>query len=197
MKNEIKPVKLKPGWIRITFFDPGITYLGWCVTDYDPVSGKRLIIKTGVLKAGYLARKRKDEVIKYEARIIAFTIIEDFIRKLLLIYKPDHIGSEGAFINRFRLNAFPALIGVIHTIQTICYKEFKLKVYKYAPKYIKATFTGNGNASKEDIKKGVLDHPDIDFKQPSMADKLSSHEYDSIAGSDTFIVTDYVTLKIN
>lgn len=94
--------------------------------------------------------ERTDNNIKDGQRV--GKIIVDSIKELQRIWKDNEIIiAKEDYAYSAQWNTLVQLVEhsslVVHTIE----QELECTVHKYAPKYIKKAFTGNGNASKSDM----------------------------------------------
>jgi Holliday junction resolvasome RuvABC endonuclease subunit len=180
--------------IRVMGIDPGYTCLGWSIIDYNPDDNTKTVIKTGDIKSNYVAKKRKDEILKFNSKMVSSSVLKESINPVFETYKPDYIATEDAFFYRAAFSAYLSIALCINVIETILYEQYQKPLYKYKPKYIKLIFTGNGNASKTLMKETVLNNDSIIFKQKSLVihDKLSEHIYDSIAVATVFLTQEII-----
>lgn len=189
--NQITSSVNIPETFRILSFDPGLTCTGWCLSEYNVITGKLKVLKFGSIHAIKLASvaAQRDLVNKYGKRLITLQILDQHIRKIISVNKPDYVTSEDAFCNPRRITAFVALSQWLANTQGLLYKEFKLPLYKLAPKHIKRVLTGDGTSGKINIQKTVLAHDKIDFKSNLPTTSMNEHEADAIGINYTFVQT--------
>jgi len=113
--------------------------------------------------------------------------LSSIVSDLIYNYSPLAVGIETAFLNsRFpkavmQLSQYTAIIEMsINSINSF------IKIFKYAPRYIKSNVGAGGNANKEDMLSNILTIGElmahVDIKN------MSEHEIDAIAIA-------YTTLK--
>ena len=164
---------------RIFGVDPATTKSGWCVIDVlslDPL--KVGIIDHGLIEGQKLLKTRKEMVNVFSKQFCVLDALYEEYCRLLEIYKPDIVVSEGAY-SHLHVSACIALTLAIHTLrrasQTIL--GYINDVVTIPPTISKLAATGHGGADKDGMRHAYetshdllrLDRPDI-----------SEHEIDSI-----------------
>lgn len=130
------PEKLLGSGMTVLGIDPGIQNVGWSITKKSPV--------------GYTVIKYGTQTTRDWQETLALT--ENKISELITRYRPDAIAVEkleGATEDWFRYVA-----GCVSTIRRIAYQH-RIECHLYAPQEVKSAATGNRNACKEDVQKGV------------------------------------------
>jgi Holliday junction resolvasome RuvABC endonuclease subunit len=95
--------------------------------------------------------------------------IEQFVKQYIEKYPPYIIVIERGFS---RFNASTQAIYKVHGVINKLFKDYK-QIY-YPPKEIKKTIL-NGKATKEQVKKKILEHfPNIDFKNEDESDSFAT-----------------------
>ena len=117
--------------------DPGTQILGFAVLSGGP---KPALITMDVLKM----TKEKD--IYARLQMIHAKIIE-----LIETYKPSHFAIEAPFFGKNIQSMLK--LGRAQGVAIAAAMHFKIPVTEYAPKKVKQSITGNGNADKEMIWK--------------------------------------------
>ena len=135
MKKQIKPYK-------ILGVDPGTNVLGYAVMS---VNGQQLkIIDFGVIKL----KHEKDHQSKLKEIFLQLQeIIETYLPKYMALEAPFHGKNVQSMLKLGRAQGVAMAAGI----------TMGLDIYEYAPKKIKQSVTGNGNASKEQVA-GMLEH---------------------------------------
>lgn len=171
---------------RILAFDPSSTQMGMCVGIYDIGKSNFVVIHTETIKGDTLI-KGAHEILKEHKRTFCVQLfLKDFLtNEIFPEWIPDFIVSEGAFYCSRMPNSFEALVIIINAIQEAAFNWKKMKVSLIAPSIIKKEVSGKANASKEEIKNAVLNHPNIDLKYLH-THQFTEHEYDAIAHAYTF-----------
>lgn len=168
---------------KILAFDPGSTCTGWASCLFRKESLQMQVIKYGHFSPTDLARKfHKDECKKYTQQNISLEVLETEVTNLLNIYEPNYVVSEDAFFKFGRVNAYISLKLNIHTISRMCRLK-NLVLCKLAPRDIKKTISGTGNADKNVVQESVFNNEHIRFKgnKKTIENNLIEHEADAIA----------------
>lgn len=107
-------------------------------------------------------------------------ILSNIIKDLSYTYNPNILVLERSFLNMKFPQAVIQLSQYIAIIETTFrYLNPFIKVFKYAPKYIKSMTTKNGDANKDDMKAVVNTIPEI--ANCINVISLSEHEVDAVA----------------
>ena len=118
--------------------DPGTMVMGYGLVQQK---GKELsLIRMGVLKLN----KLENQALKLK------TIFERML-ELIETYKPDELAIEAPFFGK---NVQSMLkLGRAQGVAMAAALYRDIPIFEYAPRTIKQTITGNGNASKEQVSK--------------------------------------------
>ena len=167
---------------KILSFDPGLTTLGYASSVYDLNKNILTVNRFGTFKATKQAMKEKEQSATYGYRLIALNILEDEIRRLIELFKPDYIASEDVFCQPTHVNAFAALTLCLHAIKHAAFMKNKT-IYTMAPCDIKKILTDHGHADKEAMQKAVLTNKLIKVEEAKTVSivKMCEHEADAIA----------------
>ncbi len=127
---------------RILGIDPGTNIMGYGIIQ---VHGKKLVyVKHGV----YRFDTRTESVIRLKA-------IYNATKELIEIYQPKSLAVEAPFFGK---NVQSMLkLGRAQGVVLAAALSLDLEVQEYAPRKIKQSITGKGNASKEQVA-AMLDH---------------------------------------
>ncbi|WP_238750969.1 crossover junction endodeoxyribonuclease RuvC [Neolewinella maritima] len=137
----------EPAVYRILGVDPGTVVLGFAVVEIHPRS--RRIIELGVLKLAQF----KDHSRRLE-------LIHRRLTQVICEHKPSMMAIEAPFFGK---NAQSML--KLGRAQGVCMAAAigqGLEVTEYAPRKIKQSVTGNGNASKEQVAAMLETEFDLD-----------------------------------
>lgn len=170
---------------RVLSFDPGLTYAGWAIGDFDLATQQLYIQDYGVMEPSKdLDRKiMRSYVGECSRRVMTLMATREMISDLYYTYRPEYICSEDAFFNRFRPMAYGALLQWITTVELFLWDNYKIKLYKFPPKTIKHAVS-TGCAGKLDVQKAIRNIPNIHFEESPRAFK--EHSADAIACNWTF-----------
>ena len=130
--------------------DPGTNLMGFGIIKR---SGEKLkAIQYGVIKMD----KEKNHLIKLK-------MIFDSINNLIDEFHPNEISIESPFFGK---NVQSMLkLGRAQGVAMLAGEIKKIKITEYAPKKIKQSVTGNGNASKEQLSEMVKNILNLDIKK--------------------------------
>lgn len=181
---------------KILSLDPGLTTLGWANSVYDDKTNLFHTLKYGTYKATKCATKDKSSEI-YGQRIIALSLLETELIRLIDAFKPDYIASEDIFLHPRHINAYAALVLCLYTIKRAAYMREKT-VYTAAPRAIKKIVSDIGGADKLAVQKAILSNKNIIINEnkQSPIEKMCEHEADCIAVGYAFATTTLPTLLI-
>lgn len=116
--------------------DPGTTVMGYGIIQI--VSNKMLLIQYGVIHLS-----------KYANHEIKLRKIFERVTSLIEEYNPDEVALEAPFFGK---NVQSMLkLGRAQGVAMAAALRLDLPITEYAPKKIKMSVTGNGNASKEQV----------------------------------------------
>ncbi len=146
--------------MRVLGIDPGSRFCGYGIVKGD--SGKLLPVTYGVIRAA----SEKE----FTQRLgLVFREIEEIIK----IYQPEALSIESVFYSKnaqslaklSHARAAAILPAVINNIP----------VFEYSPREIKKAVTGNGNASKEQVRYMVKNLLSLDFteKESDLSDAIA------------------------
>lgn len=118
--------------------DPGTVVMGYGLVQQK---GKELsIIRMGVLKLN-----------KLEDQATRLKVIFERMLEIVETYKPDEMAIEAPFFGK---NVQSMLkLGRAQGVAMAAALYRDIPIFEYAPRTIKQTITGNGNASKEQVSK--------------------------------------------
>ena len=118
--------------------DPGTIVMGYGVISQK---GKKLsILRMGVLKLG-----------KLDNQALKLKKIFERVLEIIEEYKPDEMAIEAPFFGK---NVQSMLkLGRAQGVAMAAALYRDIPIFEYAPRTIKQTITGNGNASKEQVSK--------------------------------------------
>ena len=160
-------------YFNILSFDPG-NNLGVCILSIDVETLNIINIETRtVVLDTYVSNLLQDRSLH------KLNFLHTVVNSLLDGYNPVAVGMETAFLNvRFpkAVTTLSQLTGVID-LAVLQYNPF-IKMFKFAPKYIKAMASGKGNSDKDGMLAAANDNLEIkNLIDPNM---LTEHEVDAI-----------------
>lgn len=160
-------------YFNILSFDPG-NNLGVCIMSIDVKTFKIISIETRtVVLDTYVPNDVPDR------SLYKLNFLHGVVNSLLDGYKPVAVGMETAFLNvRFpkAVTTLSQITGVID-LAVLQYNPF-IKMYKYAPKYIKAIASGKGTSDKDGMMLAANNNTEISsLINPNL---LTEHEVDAI-----------------
>lgn len=123
---------------RIMGIDPGTNFMGYAIIDTSGKNKKPELIVSGVLDMN----RETDPYIKLQ---------HIFKRTLQVIdsYHPDELAIEAQFFGKNIQSMLK--LGRAQGVAIAAALQRDIPIFEYAPKKIKMSVTGNGNASKEQI----------------------------------------------
>jgi crossover junction endodeoxyribonuclease RuvC len=121
--------------------DPGTQVMGYGIVC---IKGSQLqLIQFGVIHLS-----------KYESHELRLKKIFDRVISLVDEYKPDHVALEAPFYGK---NVQSMLkLGRAQGVAMAAALSREIPIVEYAPKKVKQSVTGNGNASKEQVAKMLM-----------------------------------------
>jgi crossover junction endodeoxyribonuclease RuvC len=126
--------------MRILGIDPGSETLGWGVVEGE--GQKYALIEFGTIKSS--PRER------FPKRLLK---IADGVEKLIAQFQPDVLSIEEAF---YAVNVNVALkLGQVRGAVLVVAERAGLEIGEYAPRLIKQTVVGYGNAEKHQVQEMV------------------------------------------
>lgn len=176
--------------LKILSIDPGLSKMGWSVSLHNKKTGEQIVKRFGTIEANRIVSRAnmRETTSKFGTRLVALKYIEEKIKDLLKLHKPDYVVAESAFFCTRFPNAFTALVQVLNIIELSVYSVLGQAVYKISPKLAKAAISGLGTSNKDDVQKAVKDLTSIKFQQRKSTEDMNEHEADSIAIAHAFIV---------
>lgn len=136
-KVEKKPLKEK----IILGLDPGTNVMGYGLI---LINGSRMtVIQFGVINMG-----------KYGDHALKLKKIFDRVLALVDEYKPDEVALEAPFFGKNIQSMLKLGRAQGVAMSAALYRE--VPITEYAPKKVKQSVTGNGNASKEQVAKMLM-----------------------------------------
>lgn len=142
--------KIAPAVYRILGIDPGTTELGYAVVEVHAKS--RRIVEIGTLKLD----KFKDHAKRLE-------VIHTRLSQVIGTYTPKIMAIEAPFFGKN-----PQSMLKLGRAQGVCMAAGiaqGLAVHEYAPRKIKQSITGNGNASKEQVAAMLQQEFELDISR--------------------------------
>lgn len=126
--------------MRIIGIDPGSETLGWGLIEGE--SQKYALVEFGTIKSS-----------PKEAFSKRLLKIADGVEKLIAEYQPDALSIEEAF---YAVNVKVALkLGQVRGAVLVVAERAGLEIGEYAPRLIKQTVVGYGNAEKHQVQEMV------------------------------------------
>lgn len=168
---------------KILAFDPGLMSTGWSLLEGDIDCGDVCILKIGEMHPGQVSDRAayRDEVAKFDKRVVTLRLLREEVTKLLEEFKPDAVCAEDIFINPRRPQAYGALCMWTAVVRMHC-RDFAGKYLVSIPtKICKQVVTGRGDMGKLTVQQAIAAHPHIKFKDPNDLAHMTEHEADSIA----------------
>ena len=160
-------------YFNILGIDPGKN-LGLSILSIDVNTYKILNSTTLTFK---LDREEDDMLTR-------LTTLNNIITNIQAIYKPIACGYETPFMN----SKFPKAVGQLSQYVSIIELTLRtnnpfIKIFSYAPKYVKAAFFNNngisGNANKDDMLSNLLTIKEL--VAVTSPDMMTEHEVDATA----------------
>lgn len=134
--------------------DPGTNVMGYAII---AVRGSRpTLIQYGVIHLG-----------KYGDHALKLKKIFERVLSLVEEYKPDHVALEAPFYGKNVQSMLKLGRAQGVAMSAALYRE--VPITEYAPKKVKQSVTGNGNASKEQVAKMLMQVFNIK-EQPKLLD---------------------------
>ena len=186
-----------PDVITILGFDPAFGITGWCVVEFNTISQKFLVKKTGLFKISPKVRLKlyRGPVAYFGRKVVEMDYLDAMLKDMVATHKPDYVASEDVYVDRRRIKAFRSLDRWLATAELFLHSIGK-NLFKVATKSAKLSITGTGGASKFSVQDIILARDDIEFKQKDIC-TLSEHEADAIAVVHHFGKVIYPTLGEN
>jgi crossover junction endodeoxyribonuclease RuvC len=128
--------------VRVLGIDPGSETTGWGVVEGDPSGRNYRLVEFGVIKLSAAA--------SFSSRLLKICCgLEEVIDKL----KPDACAIEEAF---YAVNPKVVLkLGQVRGVALLVAERAALEIGEYAPRLVKQTVAGYGNADKRQVQEMV------------------------------------------
>ena len=130
------PEKLLGDGMTVLGIDPGIQNVGWSITQKSPI--------------GYTVLKYGTQTTTGWQNTLVQT--ESTVNELIALHHPDAIAVEK--LEGATEDWFLYVAGCVATIRSIA-DQHGIECHLYTPQHVKYVATGNRNACKEDVQKGV------------------------------------------
>lgn len=148
LASMVNKAEKEPGVYRILGVDPGTSLLGFAVIE---INAK----KVGVVEMGVI------HLSKFPSHEERLQRIFERLKQLIFIHKPREMAIEAPFYGK---NAQSMLkLGRAQGVAIAAAMTSAVSVQEYAPRKIKQSVTGNGNASKEQVAKMMEQEFNIDL----------------------------------
>lgn len=121
--------------------DPGTNIMGYAIIEV--IGSKTILSQFGVIQMG-----------KYGDHAIKLKKIFDRVLALVDEYKPDEVALEAPFFGKNVQSMLKLGRAQGVAMSAALYRE--VPITEYAPKKVKQSVTGNGNASKEQVAKMLM-----------------------------------------
>lgn len=123
--------------MRILGIDPGLNFTGWGIIDVNNSSVK--FIDCGIINP---SKKECDSKRLHK--------IYEGLKEVVTAFSPEVVSIEETFVNKNPQGALK--LGYARGIALMIPSIYNLEVFEYAPTVVKKTVSGNGHASKEQVK---------------------------------------------
>ena len=130
--------------MRILGIDPGLRRTGYACVKINARSAEPTLIEAGVLRIATTG--------PLHARLLQ---IRTELLEVLTDLKPDHAAVETLF-SHVKHAQTAIIMGHARGVLLTTMAEKKLLITEFAPKEVKRAVTGNGNASKEQVRRAVM-----------------------------------------
>lgn len=176
-------------YTRILSIDPGGTTAGFCITDYDDVTGKSYVVDAHTVHLDKLVKQYySDECKFYGEKITRLYALKDAVFKVLESWEPFYIVSEGPYMGSF-VTAFASLTSCVTAIR---FAARELSGYKDVtvidPATVKKSIGVSGKSGDKNLVRLAISKRDITYTNVSL-DDLDEHSVDAIAVGQWFIDT--------
>lgn len=126
--------------MRVLGIDPGSETLGWGVV--DGIGSRYSLVEYGVVKSS-----RKDA---FSARLLN---IYNGVAEIVARHSPDVLSVEDTF---YAVNVGVALkLGQVRGLMLLLAEQNGIEIAEYAPRLVKQTVVGYGNAEKQQVQEMV------------------------------------------
>ena len=130
--------------MRILGIDPGLRRTGYACVKINARGGEPTLVEAGVLRIATTG--------PLHARLLQ---IRTELLEVLADFKPDHAAVETLF-SHVKHAQTAIIMGHARGVLLATMAEKKLLITEFAPKEVKRAVTGNGNASKEQVRRAVM-----------------------------------------
>ena len=130
--------------MRILGIDPGLRRTGYACVKINARGGEPTLVEAGVLRIATIG--------PLHARLLQ---IRTELLEVLADLKPDHAAVETLF-SHVKHAQTAIIMGHARGVLLATMAEKKLLITEFAPKEVKRAVTGNGNASKEQVRRAVM-----------------------------------------
>jgi crossover junction endodeoxyribonuclease RuvC len=156
-------------YINLIGIDPG-NHIGLSVLSVDP---KDLSIKSIYTKTITLER-----LIDGNEMVDKLILLRNIVNDIYTSFRPLSLAIETSFLNMRYPKAVIQLSQYVGTIE-LTFKEIDptLKIFKYAPMFVKSIVSGKGNSDKDAMAKALKANKE--FKKLINIDNLTEHEVDA------------------
>ena len=157
--------------LNIIGIDPG-NHLGLSVLTIDP---KDLQIKNIFTKTITL-----DRLIETPIMAVRLNFLRNLVDDIYYSFRPLSVAIETSFLNIKYPKAVIQLSQYVGTIESRCIElDPTIKLFRYAPMYVKSVISGSGTAKKEDMSVAVKNN--VELNKLVNVNLLSEHEVDATA----------------
>jgi crossover junction endodeoxyribonuclease RuvC len=130
--------------MRILGIDPGLRRTGYACVKISARSAEPALIEAGVLRIATTG--------PLHARLLQ---IRTELLEVLADLKPDHTAVETLF-SHVKHAQTAIIMGHARGVLLATLAEKNLSITEFAPKEVKRSVTGNGNATKEQVRRAVM-----------------------------------------
>ena len=130
--------------MRILGIDPGLRRIGYACVKISARSAEPALIEAGVLRIATTG--------PLHARLLQ---IRTELMEVLADLKPDHAAVETLF-SHVKHAQTAIIMGHARGVLLATLAEKNLSITEFAPKEVKRSVTGNGNATKEQVRRAVM-----------------------------------------
>ncbi len=130
--------------MRILGIDPGLRRTGYACVKINARGGEPTLVEAGVLRIATTG--------PLHARLLQ---IRTELLEVLADLKPDHAAVETLF-SHVKHAQTAIIMGHARGVLLTTLAEKNLSITEFAPKEVKRSVTGNGNATKEQVRRAVM-----------------------------------------
>ena len=173
--------------IRIFSVDPATGYSGWSLLELVSLNPLEIrVLHHGQLEGQKLLRTKKEMSGLFQKQFCILDALYDEYVKLLTLYNPDIVVSEGAFGYK-HLSALISLTLAINTLRRASRACLNKDIVEIPPTITKKAFTGSGNADKDAMRVAYYDNTYL--VRTGIVD-ITEHEIDAIAHGCSWVMRD-------